>query len=59
MLWGLINSLQIVSYLMFFNIPIPANVLVVNKVLYEIATFDLVELDWLEEYFDDLVGELD
>ena len=59
MLWGLINGLQIVAYLMLFNIPIPGNVLVLNKIFYEIATFDIIEVDWLEEYFDGLVGELD
>ena len=56
MMWGLINSLQIVAYLMLFNIPIPAHVLIVNKVFYEIATFDLIDLGWLEEYLDDWFG---
>ena len=59
MMWGLINSVQIVAYLMLFNIPIPANVLVVNKVFYEIATFDMIDLEWLEAYLDDWVGEYD
>ena len=47
LLWGLINGLQIVTFLLFFNIPIPANVLIVNEVLYEVANFDLIPLDWL------------
>ena len=53
MLWGLINGLQVLAYLMLFNIPIPANVLIVNAVFYEIATFDVIPLDWLTDYIDE------
>ena len=59
LLWGLINGLQVVVYLMLFNIPIPANVLILNSVFYEIATFDLIPLDWLTDYIDDTFGHLD
>ena len=44
---------------MLFNIPIPANVLILNNVFYEIATFDLIPLDWLTDYIDDTFGHLD
>ena len=44
---------------MLFNIPIPGNVLILNKVFYEIATFDIIPLDWLEGYIDDTFGHLD
>ena len=44
---------------MLFNIPIPANVLIVNAVFYEIATFDVVPLDWLTDYIDEKFGHLD
>ena len=37
----------------------PANVLIVNKVFYEVATFDLIPLDWLTDYIDSWVGDLD
>ena len=44
---------------MLFNIPMPANVLYVNDVIFEIATFDIIPLDWLVEYHDEVVGDLD
>ena len=59
LLWGLVNGLQIVTFLMFFNIPMPANVLILQEVLYEIATFNLIPLGWLKSFFDDMLGDLD
>ena len=59
MLWGAINGLQVVAYLMLFNVATPANVLIVVKLLYEVVTFDLVPLDWLTDYHDEVVGEED
>ena len=44
---------------MLLNIPIPANVLIVDSVFYEIATFDIIPLDWLTDYIDTLIGDLD
>ena len=59
MLWGLINGLQIIAYLMLFNISIPANVLIVDTVFYEIATFDIIPLEWVLEFLDHTFGDLD
>ena len=52
MLWGLVNGLQIVAYLMLLNVPMTANVLVVDEMFYEIATFDLIPLDFFEDFLD-------
>ena len=59
MVWGLINGLQIVSYFMLFNITIPGNIFAVNNILYKLATFDLIPLDWLTDYLDDITEEYD
>ena len=59
MLWGLINGIQIIAFLMLFNIPIPANILIVDTVFYEIANFDLIEFDWVTDIIDNIFGELD
>ena len=59
MVWGLVNGLQIVAYLMLLNVPMTANVLVVDEVFYEIATFDLIPLDWINDYLDKTFGDLD
>ena len=47
------------AYLMLFNIPIPANVFIVSSKIYEIATFDMIPLEWLTDYLDDAVGDND
>ena len=61
MLWGLIHGIQVVAYLMLFNIPIPGNVLDITTVLYELATFDLIPEEWLPlgDIIDGLVGKWD
>ena len=59
MLWGLINGIQIIAFLMLFNIPIPANILIVDTVFYEIANFDLIEFDWVTDIIDNIFGDLD
>ena len=59
MLWGLVNGLQIVAYLMLLNIPMTANVLVVDEMFYEIATFDLIPLDFINDYLDRTFADVD
>ena len=41
---------------MLINIPMTANVLVVNEVFFEIATFDLIPLDFINDFIDDKFG---
>ena len=59
LLWGLINGMQIIAYLMLFNINIPANVLILYEMFFEIATFDLIDLDLIIEWLDLAFGDLD
>ena len=59
MLWGLIHGVQIVAYFMLLNLPIPANILMVEEILYEVATFDLVPLDFVIDFLDSQIGDLD
>ena len=59
MLWGMINGIQILAYYMLLNLPIPANVLLVEEILYEVATFDLIPLDFVVNFLDTQVGEYD
>ena len=44
---------------MLLNLPIPANVLLVEEILYEVATFDLIPLDFVVNFLDDQVGKYD
>ena len=44
---------------MLLNLAIPANVLLVKEVLYEIATFDLIPLDFVTDFLDNHIGEYD
>ena len=59
MLWGMINGFQVVAYFMLLNIAIPANVLLVKEILYEVATFDLIPLEFVTDGLDSLLGEYD
>ena len=52
MLWGLVNGIQILAYLMLLNIPMPGNVLLIDEILYEIATFDLVPLEFITDFLE-------
>ena len=38
---------------MLLNVPIPGNVLLVDEILYEIATFDIVPLDFVNEFLEE------
>ena len=59
MLWGLVNGIQIIAYFMLLNLAMPANVIVVYEILYELATFDLIPLDFVTDFLDEQVGEYD
>ena len=49
LLWGLVNALMIIAYFPLLNIRIPSNVLQVDNVFYQIATFDLIPMEWILE----------
>jgi len=48
-LWGMINTLQILTHVGLFSLNFPANVFLVLKVFMDVANFDLVPVSDIEE----------
>ena len=48
LLWGLINSLQLVTHFPLINVIFPTNAKTYFGVMFEIANFDLIPTDDLE-----------
>ena len=59
LLWGLVNSLMIIAYFPLLNIRIPSNVLQIDNVFYQIATFDLIPMDWVLEMLQKLTADFE
>ena len=59
LLWGLINSLQLVTHFPLTNLIFPTNAKTYFGVMFEIANFDLIPTDELEDIVDEEVGEAD
>ena len=53
LLWGLINSLQLVTHFPLANVPYPDNAAIYFGALLELASFDLIPTDWAEDKIDD------
>lgn len=53
-LWGLLNSLQLIVHLPLFAISIPENVKRYYVVLYDLATFDIVPSESIYSFLDSL-----
>ena len=51
LLWGLINSLQLLTYYPFLNVHFPINVNIYLAALFDLANMDVLPSDDLEEYF--------
>ena len=55
LLWGMINSLQIIAHFPLVNVIMPANCQLVFSFIIKIATFDVVDvstiMDWIDEIF--------
>ena len=51
LLWGLVNALMIVAYFPLLSVYIPSNVLIVDLVFYQIATFDILPTEWFMKMF--------
>ena len=51
-LWGLINCLQILSYLPLINVAMPANAHIVFMIIVKIANFEI--LDNIDEVVDEI-----
>ena len=50
-LWGMINGLQIVTHLPFFNVKLPGNANLFNNNLMTIANFDIIDIGIVTELF--------
>lgn len=56
-LWGLVNSLQIISHFKLLRVIMPTeNVKIYYDVLYELATFDIVPTDQIVAYLQESAG---
>lgn len=49
-LWSMLNSQQIAVYMPMYELKFPANAMMVTKEMVEIANFDLIPTDLLDEY---------
>ena len=59
LLWGLVNSLQIVAHFPLLNVIIPGSAKDMYLMIYEIVTFDLLPMDEIQEYMEEYLGEYD
>ena len=51
LLWGLINSLQLMTYYPFINVQFPVNVSIYLKALFNLANMEVLPTEDLKEYF--------
>ena len=56
MLWDLINGIQIIAYSILFNIALPLNSFIVYRILYSIATFDMIPLTDVKKFIVEHLG---
>ena len=56
-LWGLVNSMQLMTHFPLTNIHYPINAAIWYSALYQLAAFDLVETDKLEEFIQSEIGD--
>lgn len=59
LLWGLINSLQLVTHFPLTNVKYPTNAKTYFDIMFELGNFDLIPTDSLEEILSDEIGEAD
>ena len=50
LLWGLVNSLQIIAYYPLLDVQFPANCVVYFAIIIKIATFDLISVDFITDW---------
>ena len=55
LLWGLLNSLQIVAHFKLLKVVFPSNVEIYFEVLYEISNVSIIPRDELALYFMELL----
>ena len=51
LLWGMLNSLQLIMLLPMLNVYVPASATDLFSTLTQISKFNLVPFDWLVDYF--------
>ena len=56
LLWGLLNSLQIVAHFKLLKVVFPSNVEIYFEVLYEISNISIIPRDEITLYFMELMG---
>ena len=59
LLWGLINSLQLVTHFPLINYIFPPNAKTYFGIMFEIGNFDIIPTDQIEGIVNDEVGEAD
>ena len=59
LLWGMINSLQILTHFPLINVLMPANSQMLFSVIVKIATFDVINVDPIMEWLDGLMPTID
>ena len=59
LLWGLVNSLQIVAHFPLLSVILPGSSKGMYLMIYEIVTFDLLPMDEIEEYMEVYLGDVD
>lgn len=57
--WGLINCLQIIAFFPLINIRMPANCIIMYRVIIKIATFELINVEEQVDAFEKFFGILE
>ena len=56
MLWGMINTIQIIAFFPLVNLPMPANSQRLFSIIVKIAMFDIVDITEEIEAFESKLG---
>ena len=54
-LWGMVNCLQIIAHFPMINVLMPANVQMLFMIVVKIATFDMLPVGGIMEWFDETI----
>ena len=59
LLWGFINSLQIIAHIPLLNVILPGNARTIYDATYALATFDLISMEPLLELLEEPLADVD
>lgn len=59
LLWGLLNSLQLLTYFPLMNVILPENAKIYFDVMFEVSNFDMIPMEYFEDAIVQEVGEDD